>query len=185
MMVSAVSLIPLAIWAYLLFGRGWFWLCRERDDSAAAASRAGRTREQDAWPSIVAIIPARDEAETIARSVGSLLRQDYSGRFSVVVVDDQSTDGTAAVALAAAREARGADRLQIVTGTGPPQGWTGKLSAMRQGLAAVEAGAGQAGIRPVHRRRHRVCAARAHSPSRYCARERQRAHLVDGQAALR
>ena len=80
----------------------------------------------------------------IALSVGSLLRQDYPGRFSVVVVDDQSTDGTAAAALAAASAARAADRLQIVTGTGPPPGWTGKLSAMRQGLAEVEAGAAQA-----------------------------------------
>ena len=77
----------------------------------------------------------------IALSVGSLLRQDYPGRFSVVVVDDQSTDGTAAAALAAASEAQAADRLQIVAGTGPPPGWTGKLSAMRQGLAEVEAGA--------------------------------------------
>ena len=79
MIVVAVSLIPLAIWTYLLFGRGWFWLCRERDDSAAATSGVERTQEPDAWPSIVAIIPARDEAGTIARSVGSLLRQDYSG----------------------------------------------------------------------------------------------------------
>jgi hopene-associated glycosyltransferase HpnB len=97
--------------------------------------------EPNAWPSVVAIIPARDEADVIARSVGSLLRQDYPGLFSVVVVDDQSTDGTAAVASAAANAANAGDRLEIVTGNGPPPGWTGKLSAMRQGLAEVEAGA--------------------------------------------
>ena len=136
MIIVAVSLLPLAIWAYLLFGRGWFWLCRERDDS-----RRCRTLAETLGPSVVAIIPARDEADMIAQSVGSLLRQDYPGRFSVVVVDDQSTDGTAAAALAAASAAQAADRLQIVTGTGPPPGWTGKLSAMRQGLAEVEAGA--------------------------------------------
>jgi hopene-associated glycosyltransferase HpnB len=139
MILVAISLVPLAIWAYLLFGRGWFWLCGERDDSAAAAVR--RANEPDAWPSVVAIIPARDEAEMIARTVGSLLRQDYSGPFSVVVVDDQSTDGTAAVASNAASDAHAADRLQVVTGTGPPPGWTGKLSAMRLGLAEVEASA--------------------------------------------
>jgi hopene-associated glycosyltransferase HpnB len=139
MILFAVSLVPLAIWAYLLFGRGWFWLCGERDDSAAAAAR--RANEPDAWPSVVAIIPARDEAEMIARTVGSLLRQDYPGPFSVVVVDDQSTDGTAAVASNAASDAHAADRLQVVTGTGPPPGWTGKLSAMRLGLAEVEASA--------------------------------------------
>ena len=120
MIVVAVSLIPLAIWAYLLFGRGWFWLCRERDDSAAATNGVARTQEPDAWPSIVAIIPARDEADTIARSVGSLLRQDYSGQLSVMVVDDQSTDGTAAVASAAASAANAVNRLTVVIGNGPP-----------------------------------------------------------------
>jgi hopene-associated glycosyltransferase HpnB len=139
MILVAVSLIPLAIWTYLLFGRGWFWLCGERDDSAAAALRP--RNEPDTWPSIVAIIPARDEADVIARTVGSLLRQDYQGRFSVIVVDDQSSDGTAVVASNAASDALAPDRLQIVTGTGPPPGWTGKLSAMRLGLAEVEASA--------------------------------------------
>jgi hopene-associated glycosyltransferase HpnB len=139
MILVAISLVPLAIWAYLLFGRGWFWLCGERDDSAAAAVRP--RNEPDAWPSVVAIIPARDEADVIARTVGSLLRQDYQGRFSVIVVDDQSSDGTAAAASDAANAALAPDRLQIVTGTGPPPGWTGKLSAMRLGLAEVEASA--------------------------------------------
>ncbi len=140
-MIVAVSLLPLAIWAYLLFGRGWFWLCGERDDSAAVAAADRMRNEPDAWPSVVAIVPARDEADMIGASVGSLLRQDYPGPFSVVVVDDQSTDGTAAVASAAASAAHAVDRFKIVTGNGPPPGWTGKLSAMRQGLAEVEASA--------------------------------------------
>jgi hopene-associated glycosyltransferase HpnB len=134
MMVVLVSLIPLAIWAYLLFGRGWFWLCGERDDTAADRLSI----MVDAWPSVVAIIPARDEADVIARSVGSLLRQDYPGPFSVVLVDDQSTDGTADAALAEAKAANAAHRLEIVMGNGPPPGWTGKLAAMRHGLAEVE-----------------------------------------------
>jgi hopene-associated glycosyltransferase HpnB len=138
MIFAAISLIPLAIWAYLLFGRGWFWLCGERDDSAAANKARN---EAAAWPSVVAIIPARDEADMIAHSVGSLLRQDYPGPFSVVVVDDQSTDGTAPVASNAASAAHATERLKIVTGNGPPPGWTGKLSAMRQGLTEIEASA--------------------------------------------
>jgi hopene-associated glycosyltransferase HpnB len=137
MILAAISLIPLAIWAYLLFGRGWFWLCGERDDAAAVANMIPNAPE--AWPSVVAIIPARDEADMIARSVSSLLRQDYLGPFSVLVVDDQSADGTSAVASNAASDAHAADRLKIVTGNGPPPGWTGKLSAMRQGLAEAQA----------------------------------------------
>ena len=89
----------------------------------------------------MAVIPARDEADVIAHTVGSLLRQNYPGLFSVVVVDDQSSDGTAATASDAANAALAPDRLQIVTGAGPPPGWTGKLAAMRLGLAKVEASA--------------------------------------------
>ena len=135
MILIAISLIPLAIWAYLLLGRGWFWLCGERDDSAATIKAPNAPY---AWPGVVAIIPARDEADMIARSVGSLLRQDYPGPFSVVVVDDQSTDGTAAVASNAASDAHASERLKIIAGNGPPTGWTGKLSAMRHGLAEVD-----------------------------------------------
>jgi hopene-associated glycosyltransferase HpnB len=139
MIVTTVSLLALAVWAYLLFGRGWFWRCCEHDQSGASASNA--LRAADGWPGVVAVIPARDEADMIAQSVGSLLRQDYAGRFSVVVVDDQSSDGTAAAARGAASAAGAADRLRVVAGSSLPAGWTGKLWAMRQGLAAVDAGA--------------------------------------------
>ena len=106
-----------------------------------SASDAKLSNAPESWPAVVAIIPARDEADMIAHSVGSLLRQDYRGPFSVVVVDDQSADGTAAAALAAASAAGAADRLRIVAGTSVAPGWTGKLWAMRQGLSAVEASA--------------------------------------------
>ncbi len=136
MIVALLSCLALAVWVYLLLARGWFWLCRERDDRALSPKdNAG----ESLWPSIVAVIPARDESDMIAHSVSSLLQQDYRGRLSVVLVDDQSSDGTAAVASAAARAASAGDRLQVVAGTAPPSGWTGKLWAMRQGLAAIEA----------------------------------------------
>jgi hopene-associated glycosyltransferase HpnB len=138
--MTSVALLSMAVWAYLLFGRGWFWLSRERDDSVSLANDAALGIAPDSWPAVVAIIPARDEADVIADSVGSLLRQDYGGPFLVVVVDDQSTDGTAAAASAAASAAGGTDRLRIIAGTSVAPGWTGKLWAMRQGLSAVEAG---------------------------------------------
>jgi hopene-associated glycosyltransferase HpnB len=141
MIVTALSVLALGVWAYLLFGRGGFWRCGERDDAVASASEA---RSRDApiiWPDVVAIVPARDEADVIAESVGSLLRQDYPGRFSVVVVDDQSSDATADAASAAASAIGAAGRLRVLPGSNVPSGWTGKLWAMRQGLASVEAGA--------------------------------------------
>lgn len=134
MILVVVACFSLVVWAVLLFGRGGFWLAAERDVSAGTGAATPTL-----WPEVVAVIPARDEADMIASSVGSLLRQDYPGRFWVVVVDDQSKDGTAAVAHAAADAAGAAERLRIVPGSGPPPGWTGKLAAMRQGLAALEA----------------------------------------------
>jgi hopene-associated glycosyltransferase HpnB len=55
------------------------------------------------------------------------------------LVDDLCAEGTAAIASAAARALGADDRLRVVAGAAPPSGWTGKLWAMRQGLAAIEA----------------------------------------------
>jgi len=126
--MSFALLVPLAIWIYLIAGRGMFWRTRERDDRDLPATAPAT------WPSITAVVPARDEADVIARTIGSLLNQDYSGPFRIVLVDDQSTDGTAVAALAAAHALGGTGRLQIVTGAPRPSGWTGKLWAMKQGV---------------------------------------------------
>jgi hopene-associated glycosyltransferase HpnB len=86
------------------------------------------------WPSVVAVIPARNEAAVIGEAVGSLMRQDYPGALSVIVVDDDSNDGTAAIA-----EAAGGGRpLTVLKGQPLPAGWTGKLWALKQGIAAAE-----------------------------------------------
>jgi hopene-associated glycosyltransferase HpnB len=121
--------IALAAWIYLLVGRGFFWLARERDDT-------GLPPDPDTWPDVVAVVPARNEADVIERSIGSILAQDYPGAFRVVLVDDASDDGTAARAAIAA----GADgRLTILTGRPLPAGWTGKLWAVSQGVEAAGA----------------------------------------------
>ena len=88
-MVDIVAFIALAIWVYLIAARGDFWLASERGFVAPMLK---------AWPAVIAVVPARDEADGVAETVGSLLKQDYPGSFSVVVVDDQSTDGTADIA---------------------------------------------------------------------------------------
>jgi hopene-associated glycosyltransferase HpnB len=127
-MTIILAIICIAIWAYLLVGRGQSWRCPVRD--TAAPPRPQR------WPSVAAVIPARNEAECIGESVRSLLRQDYPGPLQIIVVDDDSGDGTSDIARAAAANASRA--LTVLTGKGPPAGWTGKLWALKQGIAAAE-----------------------------------------------
>ena len=123
-----VASIALLVWLYLLFARGGFWRCSERDDWPPA--------QLSAWPRVAAIVPARNEADWIASSIDSLLRQDYGGRLAVILVDDDSSDGTAERARAAAD----ADaRLHVVRGSSLPAGWTGKLWALKQGIDAAMA----------------------------------------------
>jgi hopene-associated glycosyltransferase HpnB len=124
----AIGAVTAAIWIYLLLFRGGFWWLPYRPERVAAS--VGR-------PPVVAVIPARDEAGVISRAVTSLLEQDYSGSLHIVVVDDQSSDGTAAAALAAADGAGGRDRITISRGRPVPAGWTGKLWAVRQGIEAA------------------------------------------------
>jgi len=125
----------LAIWLYLIAARGGFWQAAERDDRSAPGEVSSWN---GAWPAIGAIIPARDEAACIGETVSSLLRQPYAGELNVIVVDDQSRDGTAQAARDAAANLGLADRLKVVTGRPLPAGWTGKLWAQQQGVALVE-----------------------------------------------
>jgi len=123
---TGLGLLALAIWLYLLLGRAGFWLARERDDHDKPASLAH-------WPSVTAVVPARNEADVIGQAMASLLRQDYPGPFRVVLVDDGSDDGTAERALASG-EADGAGRLDVLRGTAVPAGWAGKVWAQHQGV---------------------------------------------------
>jgi hopene-associated glycosyltransferase HpnB len=120
------------MWAYLIVFRGAFWRI-ERNDQPPPTPPAR---------SVVAVIPARDEADVIGGAVASLLAQDYSGRLDIVIVDDHSADGTAEIARATAKAAGAADRVTVVQAAPVPAGWTGKLWAVRQGTAIA------AGMRP-------------------------------------
>jgi hopene-associated glycosyltransferase HpnB len=129
MVLTAIAALALAIWLYLLCARGGFWLCRERDDILPATPSD--------WPRVTAVIPARNEAEGIAESIGSLVRQDYPGPFSIVLVDDDSDDKTEELARHSAAGI-GADRsFTLISSRGLASGWTGKLWAVRQGVEAA------------------------------------------------
>ena len=121
--------ICLISWVVLLGLRGGFWKIEAEKPCAAPAH----------WPPVVAVVPARDEAEGIGRTVTSLLSQDYPGSFRVVVVDDHSSDGTADIARAAAAALNASDRFRVISGQDLPTGWTGKVWAMEQGLGQVDA----------------------------------------------
>ncbi|WP_374545667.1 glycosyltransferase [Rhodoblastus sp.] len=125
-----LGLLVLAIWLVLVFARGGFWRCLDRDDLSHPPFPTQ-------WPSVAAVVPARDEAAVIAASLASLLAQDYPGAFHVVLVDDHSGDGTADVARDCAAAAGRAESLTIVPGAPLPEGWTGKVWAMAQGVAAA------------------------------------------------
>jgi hopene-associated glycosyltransferase HpnB len=85
---------------------------------------------------VCVLIPARDEAALIGRTLAAL-REQGSG-LEVIVVDDQSTDGTAAACEGAAAQARGAPiALRVVQGAPLAPGWAGKLWALQQGFALV------------------------------------------------
>lgn len=114
--------LALAIWLGLC--ATGFWRCTERDDTV-------HLPEPQAWPDVVAVIPARNEADVIARSLGSVVAQDYPGNFRIVMVDDSSEDGTGEIA-----RGLNSNRLQVLTGKPLAPGWTGKLWALSQGIEA-------------------------------------------------
>jgi hopene-associated glycosyltransferase HpnB len=127
---ALIGILPLTIWLFLWLGRGGFW--RVRPVRAAAAVPAGSAR-------VVVVIPARDEAALLPRAITSLLHQTHPGVVQIIVVDDGSTDGTAAAARTAASACGALPRLTVLEGAPLASGWTGKLWAQSQGVDAARA----------------------------------------------
>jgi hopene-associated glycosyltransferase HpnB len=115
----------LAAWVWLLLGQGFFW----RTDVRLPA----RT-EPEHWPSVAIVVPARDEAEVLPLSLPSLLAQKYPGRAEVFLIDDGSSDGTGELARSLGAD-RGGLPLTVDSPGEPEPGWTGKLWAVRHGMA--------------------------------------------------
>jgi len=122
----------------LIVARGRFW------DASADGLREPTPGEPA--PDVHAVVPARDEADVIARTLSSLLTQEYGGRLHVTLVDDRSQDGTGALARAAIAAAGAGTHASVVTGRPRPEGWTGKVWALSEGVAAARA----AGARPAY-----------------------------------
>ncbi|BBC97698.1 glycosyltransferase [Streptomyces griseofuscus] len=124
-----ITVVSLAAWCWLLLCQGFFW----RTDV-----RLPLRRDPEVWPSVCVVVPARDEAAVLPASLPSLLAQDYPGRAEVFLVDDGSTDGTGELARALS-ERHGGLPLTVGSPGEPPAGWTGKLWAVRHGIALARA----------------------------------------------
>lgn len=116
-------------WVYLVAAHGGYWRTSQRLPRVSG--------EPDAWPDVVAVVPARNEAAMLPVTLPALLGQDYPGVLAVIVVDDGSSDGTGEVAAGIA--AKAGRPLRVISGTPPPDGerWAGKVWAMAQGLRAA------------------------------------------------
>ena len=121
--MTALAFLSLAIWVYLLAAHGKFWQAGPVLTSAVPNQA----------PSVAIIVPARDEAASIADCLRSLLAQDYAGKFRVIVVDDGSVDRTGDIA-----RALGDPLLTVIIGKNRPVGWSGKLWAVAQGIATAD-----------------------------------------------
>jgi hopene-associated glycosyltransferase HpnB len=112
------------IWLFILLAPWRPWSTRESLDAR------GPTPETD-LSEITVLIPARDEADLIPTTLACLKNQGRN--LNVLLVDDRSTDGTAA----AARKVT-LPNLRIIEGRQPAAGWSGKLWALDQGLRQVK-----------------------------------------------
>lgn len=131
LLLEILAFLSLAIWLVLVFFRGNFWRIWEAD-----ADR-DTVQPPKLWPRVTAIVPARNEAASIAAVVTALAKQDYPGDFSVIVVDDHSEDHTAQIARNATVSASAESRIQILSAGELAPGWTGKLWALHSGVSAA------------------------------------------------
>ncbi|HEX3465209.1 MAG TPA: glycosyltransferase [Candidatus Elarobacter sp.] len=126
--------VAAGVWAGLLVARGRFWDASA--DGLRPADPGGPA------PPVHAVVPARNEADVIERTLSSLLAQDYPGPFAITLVDDRSEDGSGALA----REivaARATGSASVVEARPRPDGWTGKMWALAEGVAAAHAAGAQ------------------------------------------
>ncbi len=128
---AGLSVSALLAWGWLTLFRGRFWATDQRLEVLKA-------KERGSWPGVVAVIPARNESEVISQTIPTVLAQRYPGPVSVYLVDDRSSDGTADIAKAAAREAYKGFSFKVVMGKERPEGWAGKVWALQQGVEAAK-----------------------------------------------
>jgi hopene-associated glycosyltransferase HpnB len=137
---SILLLVILLFWTLLALDRRRRWPSRwklppsrrEEPSPGGEATPAGNDGAR-----VTVIVPARNEAAVLGRSLPALLVQDAHLE-RVVLVDDHSSDDTAGAARKLAESRGRPTKLRIVQGRPLPDGWTGKLNALQSGVDAVE-----------------------------------------------
>jgi len=127
--LEVVALIALVFWVVLLLDRRRRW----PTDVVLPLNVEELTEDSSG---VLAIVPARNEAEVLPTTLPSLLQQEVS-RFRVVLVDDGSTDGTAQLASRLAKQLDVAEKLTIVEAGPRMEGWSGKVHAQLSGYVTV------------------------------------------------
>lgn len=127
--LEVVALVSLSAWILLTVDRSRRWA----DDLYLPESPAG---SGGGGASVVAIVPARNEAALLPVTLPALLEQSGVS-LRVILVDDGSTDGSAEVALRVAETVGGLDRLEIIRADARPPGWSGKVHALLRGYQAA------------------------------------------------
>jgi hopene-associated glycosyltransferase HpnB len=130
LILLTIETLSLIIWVFLLLFWGQFWRADQRLEI--------NNIDLPNYPNVCAIIPARNEADVLSISLKSLLNQEYSGQFSIILIDDQSTDKTGEVAQEIANNLNQSGRLKVILGKPLPVGWSGKLWAMEQGIQEAQ-----------------------------------------------
>jgi len=128
-----IAALSLGVWLFLFCFWGGFWRSDCRLDLEPPSL--------EQYPTVYAIVPARNESEVINSGLTSLLNQDYLGQFKITVIDDNSSDRTAAIALKTAAELDRSEQLEVLQGEALKAGWKGKLWAMHQGIESAGSGA--------------------------------------------
>jgi len=124
-------MLTLLVWIVLTFFRGSFW------QLSAFAADEQPTAPFAVWPGVVAIVPARNEAQTIAQCLVSLVTQKYPGSLHIIVVDDHSEDGTGELARSAPQPPNAVHNITVVQADALIPSWTGKLWALQKGVDAA------------------------------------------------
>lgn len=119
--VMYLAIIGAIGWWGLLLAPWRPWSTREQVEVDGAIKNA-------TLDDITVLIPARNEAPFIKQTLAALSKQGSGLR--IVVVDDQSSDGTA-------EQAKDCG-ARVVSGVAPPAGWSGKLWALEQGFRKVQ-----------------------------------------------